>query len=104
MGVTGGPSPKGRAGSEPSTIRVEIGELALEGFRVDAERVRAEFAHELTRLVRERGVPLATDGPVTLDAVSGLPPLPAGLTARRLGQELARAVHHGLSGRGEVTR
>ncbi|MFD7438889.1 hypothetical protein [Streptomyces sp. NPDC059861] len=119
MGVTKGPPGTGMAeagtsaprpsanrlsASEPAVIRVEIGELALRGFRVDAERVSAEFAHELTRLVRERGVPLATDGPVTLDALSGLPPLPAGLTARRLGQELARAVHDGLSGRGEVTR
>ncbi|MEV7996702.1 hypothetical protein AB0O67_33940 [Streptomyces sp. NPDC086077] len=119
MGVTQEPSTAGPAGtgtsmprpsanrhsaSDPAVIRVEIGELALHGFRVDAERVSTEFEHELTRLVRERGVPLATDGPVTLDALSGLPPLPAGLTARRLGQELARAVHDGLSGRGEVTR
>ncbi|MFC4467190.1 hypothetical protein ACFPH6_22135 [Streptomyces xiangluensis] len=88
----------------PSAIRVNIGELVLDGFPVDQDRVSAEFERELTRLVRERGVPLAADGAVTLDALSGLPPLPAGLSARRLGQELARAVHAGLSGRGEVTR
>ncbi|NGO13563.1 hypothetical protein G5C60_39715 [Streptomyces sp. HC44] len=92
------------AGGEPRAIRVNIGELVLDGFQVDPDRVSAEFERELTRLVRERGVPLAADGGVTLDALSGLPPLPAGLSARRLGQELARAVHAGFSGRGEVTR
>ncbi|MEV0226422.1 hypothetical protein [Streptomyces sp. NPDC050704] len=91
------------AGGEPSTIRVEIGELVLDGFRVDPDRVSAAFEHELTRLVREHGVPMASDGALTVDALSGLPPLPAGLSARRLGQELARAVHEGLSGRGEAT-
>lgn len=89
---------------EPSAIRVEIGELVLDGFRADPERVAAAFERELTRLVRQHGVPLAADGPLTADALSGLPPLPAGLSARRLGQELARAVHEGLSGHGEVTR
>ncbi|WP_328869527.1 DUF4424 domain-containing protein [Streptomyces sp. NBC_00287] len=91
-------------GVTPHEIRVEVGELALNGFRVDPERVSAAFEHELTRLIRVHGVPLADDGAVTLDALNGLPPLPAGLSARRLGQELARAVHEGLSGHGEVTR
>ncbi|GAA3832214.1 hypothetical protein ACFS5L_14150 [Streptomyces phyllanthi] len=89
---------------EPSAVRVDIGELVLDGFRVDPERVSAAFESELTRLVHKHGVPLAADGPLTVDALSGLPPLPAGLSARRLGQELARAVHEGLSGHGEVTR
>ncbi|MFD6286819.1 hypothetical protein [Streptomyces sp. NPDC060205] len=93
----------GGAGRRPDAIRVDVGELVLDGFRVDPDRVSTAFAHELTRLVREHGVPLAAGrGPVTLDALSGLPPLPAGLSARRLGQELARAVHAGLSGEGEV--
>ncbi|WP_151476651.1 hypothetical protein [Streptomyces albicerus] len=87
---------------QPAEIRVDIGELVLDGFRVDPDRVSAEFERELSRLVRERGVPLAADGAVAVDALSGLPHLPAGLSARRLGQELARAVHAGLSGRGEV--
>jgi len=101
--VHGGP---GRdVGKQPDAIRVNVGELVLDGFRVDPDRVSAAFEHELTRLVREHGVPLATErGAVTLDALSGLPPLPAGLSARRLGQELARAVHEGLSGHGEVTK
>ncbi|MFF4834338.1 hypothetical protein [Streptomyces sp. NPDC001315] len=90
---------------EPARIRVDIGELALHGFRVDPERVSAAFEHELTRLVRLHGVPLAADGTaLAVDTLSGLPSLPAGLSSRRLGQELARAVHEGLSGHGEVTR
>ncbi|MGN9816975.1 hypothetical protein [Streptomyces tauricus] len=98
------PEPRGRP--EPREIRVDIGELVLDGFgpSVDPSRVSASFERELTRLVRDHGVPLAADGTVAVDGVSGLPPLPAGLSARRLGQELARAVHAGLSGRGEVTR
>jgi len=91
-------------GVTPQEIRVEVGELALNGFRVDPERVSAAFERELTRLIRIHGVPLAQDGAVAVDALHGLPPLPAGLSARRLGQELARAVHEGLSGHGEVTR
>ena len=89
---------------EPSAIRVEIGELVLDGFRADPERVSAAFERELTRLVREHGVPVASDGALSVDALSGLAPLPAGLSARRLGQELARVVHEGLSGHGEVAR
>ncbi|WP_254390493.1 DUF4424 domain-containing protein [Streptomyces sp. AC550_RSS872] len=109
MGVNGeagerSASRETRHDREPREIRVEIGELALHGFRVDPERVSVAFERELTRLVQIHGVPLAADGALTLDALSGLPPLPAGLSARRLGQELARAVHEGLSGHGEVTR
>ncbi|MFF6978561.1 hypothetical protein ACFZAV_12645 [Streptomyces sp. NPDC008343] len=95
----------GNARSEaPREIRVEIGELALTGFRADPARVSTAFEQELTRLIQAHGVPLAADGGLAVDALSGLPPLPAGLSARRLGQELARAVHEGLSGHGEVTR
>ncbi|MEU1254544.1 hypothetical protein ABZ445_14795 [Streptomyces chartreusis] len=90
--------------AEPRAIRVEIGELALNGFAVDPERVSVAFERELTRLIEAHGVPLAVDGAVAVDTLTGLPPLPAGLTARRLGQELARAVHEGLSGHGEVIR
>jgi hypothetical protein len=99
MGVT-----RNSQHENPREIRVEIGELALHGFRVDPDRVSAAFEDELTRLIRVHGVPMATDGALTADTLSGLPPLPAGLSARRLGQELARAVHEGLSGHGEVTR
>ncbi|MEU5536823.1 hypothetical protein [Streptomyces sp. NPDC020362] len=94
MGVSG----------RPSAIRVEIGELVLDGFRADPVRVSAAFESELARLIGLHGVPLAANGAVSVDALSGLAALPAGLCARRLGQELARAVHEGLSGHGEVTR
>jgi hypothetical protein len=106
MGVSR-PHREGAAGRpEPREIRVDIGELVLDGFgpSVDPQRVSASFERELTRLVQEHGVPLAADGAVSVDGLSGLPPMPAGLSARRLGQELARAVHAGLSGRGEATR
>ena len=84
------------------TIRVDIGELVLDGFeRLDPDRVSAAFEAELSRLVRERGVPLAADGGRALDALSGLPPLPPTTSPGRLGEALARAVHAGLSGRGE---
>jgi hypothetical protein len=108
-GVSGGVSRDagwgagGDADRGPSAIRVNVGELVLDGFQVDHDRVSEAFERELSRLVREHGVPLAADGAVSVDALSGLPPLPVGLSARRLGQELARAVHAGLSGRGEVT-
>ncbi|MEU5716795.1 hypothetical protein AB0G71_13580 [Streptomyces sp. NPDC020403] len=91
--------------NEQRTVRVDIGELVLEGFgRVDPERVSEAFQAELGRLVRDRGVPLAADGGQALEALAGLPPMPANLSSRRLGRELARAVHTGLSGGGEVTR
>ncbi|WP_328681009.1 hypothetical protein OG905_35960 [Streptomyces sp. NBC_00322] len=96
MGLNEAPRPAER------TIRVDIGELVLDGFeRLDPDRVSAAFEAELSRLVRERGVPLAADGGRALDALSGLPPLPATTSPGRLGEALARAVHAGLSGRGE---
>ncbi|MFB6712917.1 MULTISPECIES: hypothetical protein [unclassified Streptomyces] len=104
MGVTGERGAHAPDQRLPGAIRVDIGELVLDGFDVDPARVSAAFERELTRLVREWGVPVAADGGRSLDTLSGLPPLPAGLSARRLGQELARAVHAGLSGRGEVAR
>ncbi|MGW0692185.1 hypothetical protein [Streptomyces sp. NBC_01643] len=88
--------------SAERTIRVDIGELVLDGFeRLDPDRVSAAFEAELSRLVRERGVPLAADGGRALEALSGLPPLPSTTSPGRLGEALARAVHAGLSGRGE---
>ncbi|MFJ9854115.1 hypothetical protein [Streptomyces sp. NPDC101150] len=89
----------------PRSFRIDIGELVLDGFdaaRVDPDRVSAAFRNELTRLVRERGVPLAADGAgVALDGLAGLPPLPATSSPARLGEALARAVHAGLAGRGD---
>ncbi|MEU5977666.1 hypothetical protein [Streptomyces sp. NPDC047315] len=89
--------------NEPArTIRVDIGELVLDGFeRIDRDRLSAAFQTELARLVRDRGVPLAADGGRAVDAIAGLPALPSTTSPRRLGEALARAVHAGLSGRGE---
>ncbi|MCB5911739.1 hypothetical protein [Streptomyces pinistramenti] len=90
---------------QPAAVRIDIGELALDGFDagMDPDRVSASFTRELARLVRERGVPLAADGTgVTLDGLAGLPPLPAATSPARLGEALARAVHAGLAGRGEA--
>ncbi|MFF7994342.1 hypothetical protein ACFZDG_31750 [Kitasatospora xanthocidica] len=84
-------------------IEVEIGELVLDGFaRIDHDRLTAAFRSELTRLVGARGVPISVDGDRALDLLSGLPPLPAGASAQRLGEALARAVHTGLSGGGRA--
>ncbi|MER7984048.1 hypothetical protein ABTY53_00365 [Streptomyces noursei] len=94
-----------RASRSPGTFRIEIDELVLDGFdaRIDPSRVSAAFRAELSRLVRERGVPLAADGDadLALDGLAGLPPLPATTHPVRLGEALARAVHAGLTGRGE---
>ncbi|MFD7233784.1 hypothetical protein ACFWAT_00560 [Streptomyces syringium] len=87
----------------PGRVHVEIGKLALHGFEhVDHERVAEAFRHELHRLVRDRGVPIAGDTGVSLDLVRGLPPLPATTSPHRLGAALARAVHAGLTGRGDA--
>ncbi|GGU83300.1 hypothetical protein GCM10010211_56610 [Streptomyces albospinus] len=98
--------PSGGGGSDAVRgVRIDIGELVLDGFPsgVDAGRVSAAFQRELARLVRERGVPLAADGAgVAVDGLAGLPQLPATASAVRIGQALARAVHAGLAGRGEV--
>ncbi|MFJ8531877.1 hypothetical protein [Streptomyces sp. NPDC093591] len=92
------------AQEQQSTVRVEIGELALDGFGpgTDPDLVSAVFQSELTRLVRDEGVPLAADGTDhVIDALTHLPPLPVTTSPVRIGQALARAVHAGLSGRGQ---
>ncbi|MFI0237714.1 hypothetical protein [Streptomyces sp. NPDC016845] len=89
-------------------IDVEIGELVLDGFgHVDRDRMAEAFRRELSRLVREHGLPLADavghteDAALALDVVSGLPPLPHTVSSTRLGAALARSVHAGLTtGRG----
>ncbi|MFF9479724.1 hypothetical protein [Streptomyces sp. NPDC014733] len=100
--------PSSSPASPTGTFRIDIGELVLDGFdarAVDPDRLSAAFQAELARLVRERGVPLATDADgagAALDGVGGLPPLPATTHPVRLGEALARAVHAGLAGRGEA--
>lgn len=103
MGLNGR---RGAGGTDdgPREVRIDIGELALDGFTGDPDLVLASFERELARLVREQGVPLTADGrPRTLDALAGLPPLPATVSAGRLGEALARSVHAGLAGDGEAT-
>ncbi|MFB6893106.1 hypothetical protein ACFCX4_27770 [Kitasatospora sp. NPDC056327] len=103
MDLTGAPGrgPGDAGPSRAGRIEVEIGELVLDGFaHVDRDRVAEAFRSELTRLVETRGVPLAAGGDRVLERLSGLPPLPAGASPRRLGEALARAVHTGLSGGG----
>jgi hypothetical protein len=99
-------------------IRVHIEELALDGFeRVNGDQVAAAFRRELARLLRRD---VSADGPVAgeaplaaaadrgYDLISGLT-LPARVStqatsARRLGVELARAVHAGLTRPGQAER
>ena len=86
-------------GGPPQSVRVDIAELVLDGFgRLDPDRVAAAFQQELTRLITEHGVDLAADEDVVLEQLTGLPQLPRPSSAHRLGEELARAVHAGLSG------
>lgn len=82
-------------------VRIQVDDLVLDGFdRLDPERVTMAFRAELTRLVRERGVPVAADGARSFDDITELPELPRTSSPARLGEALARAVHAGLSGRG----
>lgn len=82
-------------------VRIEVGELVLDGFEhIDPDRVTAAFQAELTRLVRERGVPVAADGARRFHDIRELPELPRTSSPARLGEAIARAVHAGLSGRG----
>ncbi|MEU8785447.1 hypothetical protein [Streptomyces sp. NPDC048637] len=102
---TGPSAPPHPASGPPRSFRIDIGALVLDGFdaRIDPDRVSDAFRSELTRLVHERGVPLAADGAgVALDGLAGLPPLPATTSPVRLGEALAHAVHAGLTGRGEA--
>jgi hypothetical protein len=95
---------RGRGPERASSVRVEIGELVLEGFgAVDSGRICEAFQRELTRLVTERGVPVADAGDRAVELLSGLPELPATTSSRRLGEALARAVHAGLAGCGGPT-
>ncbi|TDC89518.1 hypothetical protein E1161_21065 [Saccharopolyspora aridisoli] len=79
-------------------VRVHVGELVLDGFEhVDRDLLAAAFRSELVRLVRERGVPAEAR---QVGELTGLPELPRTNSPARLGEALARAVHAGLTGRG----
>ncbi|WP_460063261.1 hypothetical protein [Streptomyces sp. YKOK-I1] len=78
-------------------MSLHVDELVIRGVdgmrRADADRIARAFTRELTRLLTER--PPAAEA-VAHDVLSGLRPLPATTSPRRLGRELARAVHRGL--------
>ncbi|MER5491458.1 hypothetical protein ACWD6I_11535 [Streptomyces sp. NPDC002454] len=78
-------------------MSLHVDELVIRGVEgvrpVDAERIERAFTRELTRLLTEQP-PVAEA--VSYEVVSGLRPLPATTSARRLGRELARAVHREL--------
>jgi hypothetical protein len=81
-------------------VHLDIGELVLTGFpHINPDALLASFERELTRLVHRHGIPLATHADLSLDTITGLPPLPATTSARRLGAALAHSVHTGLTRR-----
>ncbi|WP_340383586.1 hypothetical protein U5640_38040 [Streptomyces sp. SS7] len=78
-------------------VSLHVDELVIRGVdgvrRADADRIARAFTRELTRLLTERP---PTAEAVSYDVLSGLRPLPATVSPRRLGRELARAVHREL--------
>ncbi|WP_425608565.1 hypothetical protein [Streptomyces albipurpureus] len=78
-------------------VSLHVDELVIRGVEgvrhADADRIARAFTRELTRLLTEQ--PPAAEA-LSYDVVSGLRPLPATTSARRLGRELARAVHREL--------
>lgn len=80
-------------------VRLTIDELVLNGFdRATGDRIARSFERELGRLLREQPLS-APDADQRIDAVQGVSV--HARTARRLGIELARAVHASLSEPGE---
>jgi hypothetical protein len=78
-------------------VSLHVDELVIRGVdgvrRANADRIASAFTHELTRLLTQQ--PPAAERR-SYDVVSGLSPLPATTSPRRLGRELARAVHREL--------
>jgi hypothetical protein len=84
--------------SEFERIEVDIDELVLTGFgRINPDLVLRAFHRELTRLLHHRPAALASAENGQFDVLDNLPALPATTSARRLGESLARSVHHGLA-------
>ncbi len=82
----------------PSAIEVRIGELVLEGFSpADRLRIGAAVERELTRLVREGGLPEGLTGAAdrtTIDAGSFTRAPQSSPMA--VGRSVARSVYRGL--------
>ena len=78
-------------------VSLHVDELVIRGVdgwrRADAARIAGAYTHERTGLLTEQR-PAAEAR--SYDVVSGLRPLPATTSPRRLGRELARAVHREL--------
>lgn len=79
-------------------IRVEIGELVLDGFDYhDHRRIAGAFEQELGRLIRERGLPGEPGHDRQTAAIAGPPfAAPSDMNAWRIGVEAARSVYRGL--------
>ncbi|GAB3417833.1 hypothetical protein [Flindersiella endophytica] len=80
-------------------VRLTIDELVLNGFdRRAGERVALSFQRELTRLLREQP-PAVPEADREIDVARGVSA--HARTPRRIGIELARAVHTSLTDSGE---
>jgi hypothetical protein len=80
-------------------VRLTIDELVLNGFdRAAGDRIARSFERELSRLLREQPPPVPPSDQ-RIDVVQGISA--HARTARRLGIELARAVHTSLTDPGE---
>jgi hypothetical protein len=82
----------------PRAIEVRIGELVLEGVSpADHLRIGTALEGELTRLLRERGLPAALHAGVHLEAVDAGPiSPPPTATPAALGGAVAAAVYSAL--------
>jgi hypothetical protein len=84
---------------EVSRLDLRIDELVLNGFKsVDHRRLGEALEGELTRLVRERGLPQGARHRHQADSVDGgTVTLRPEATAEAIGVAIARAVYGGLS-------
>ena len=83
--------------AEP-TIELHIEELVLHGFaRRDRETVGHALEDELTRLLREQGVPAAWLGGGEIDQINvGQINLPRGLRGAAVGVQVAQRIYRGV--------
>jgi hypothetical protein len=83
-----------------SRIELRIDEVVFTGvdglLRADGPRVGEAFQRELGRLLEEQ--PPSISMPIERETLGGLGPMRPSRSPDRLGRELARAVHIGLTG------
>lgn len=80
-------------------VELHIEEITLIGFdRIDHERVRSALVAELSRLLREEGVPegLSGDGAAAI-LDGGAFRLAPGMRPEQVGQQIAWALYRGIS-------